>query len=173
MKLAGGNQPITEPSSNLAGMEQIESSLHEIEPSKRNQTRLKQDCLQRDGFRCSISGHYDWSSLEEGKVALPADGRLTITQCAHILPFALSDFDERVATETRNKAIIWFALHRYFPELRDKIDTSTINNHANLITMDASLHSAFGQYRIGFWPAERVRTHHRRHPALLTYKLTW
>ncbi|KAL7789845.1 hypothetical protein V8C37DRAFT_385905 [Trichoderma ceciliae] len=162
MKLAGGNQPVTAPSNNLVAMEHIDSSLDDIEPSQRDQKKLKKYCLKRDGFRCSISGHYDRSSILEGKVVLPRDKRSTETQCAHILPFALSDFNEHAATETRNKATIWWALHRYFPELRGKINTSSVNQYGNLMTMDVSLHASFGNYSIGLWPMDRDNTYHIR-----------
>ncbi|KAH0525236.1 hypothetical protein TsFJ059_007628 [Trichoderma semiorbis] len=161
MKLSGGKQPVTAPSNPLQ-LEQIDLAMTEIEPSVRNQTRLKRDCLKRDGFRCSISGYHDRSSVRNGSVILPAGKRATVTQCAHILPFALSDFDERSVAEARNKAIVWTALHRYFPALRGKINTNSVNQYGNVMIMDNSIHAAFGEYSIGLWPMDEDNTYHIR-----------
>ncbi|KAL7944799.1 hypothetical protein V8C42DRAFT_325949 [Trichoderma barbatum] len=161
MKLAGGKQPITAPTNPVA-LEQIDLSMTEIEPSQREQGKIKRECLKREGFRCSISGHYDTSSVNEGKVILPPAERATATQCAHILPFALREFDANSALETKNKAIIWWSLHRYFPELRGKIDAGSINQHGNLITIDNSIHFSFGNYSIGFWPMDMENTYEIR-----------
>ncbi|KAL7963931.1 hypothetical protein V8C34DRAFT_266974 [Trichoderma compactum] len=161
MKLSGGKQPVTAPSNPLV-LGQIDLAKTEIEPSVRDQTRLKTNCLKRDGFCCSISGFYDRPSVSDGNVILPAGKRTTRTQCAHIFPFALSDFNENSAAETRNKAIIWTALHRYFPALRGKINTDSVNQCGNAMTMDISLHAAFGDYQIGLWPMDEDNTYHIR-----------
>lgn len=60
-----------------------------------NQQSLKKDCLERDGYRCMLSGHYDPAA----KSIFPKtdwDGRVGGTQLAHILPFSLGRYKGKV-----------------------------------------------------------------------------
>ncbi|KAM0256666.1 hypothetical protein ACHAQJ_004820 [Trichoderma viride] len=158
MKLAGGKQPktpVTAPS-NPAALAAIQLAMHQIESSDRlGQGKLKKECLVRDGFRCTVSGLYDRNSMIDGKFTLPNGGRVAETQCAHILPFALRNFDGKNAREAENKAIIWWALHRYFPALKDKIDAGSINQIENVMTLSSDIHIVFGSYKMALWPAEK------------------
>ena len=138
-------------------LEEISSSLSEITSSSRSeQTTLKAQCLQRDGFRCCLSGSYDIKSICSRLVQAPIGARVAITECAHILPFALREFNEKSAIETENKAAIWWALYRYFPALKNKIDSATINQRQNAITMIDALHGMFGNFKLALWPTSTV-----------------
>ncbi|OAA55875.1 hypothetical protein SPI_08082 [Niveomyces insectorum RCEF 264] len=152
MMTAGGKQPQTPITSALFpdAEAEIEASMSTIQASfRRNQGRLKAACLQRDGYRCAITGKVDahWTHK------VPQTGRKgSRTQCAHILPFALRNFDEENACEKKNKATIWWALHRYFPELKDRIGPESINQHENALTMATQLHVALGSFDLAFEP---------------------
>lgn len=80
----------------------------------------------------------------------------TKTQCSHILPFALRKFEEKNATQTKNKATTWWALYRYFPALENKIGPDTINQPRNAITLASALHEEFGQFTFGFQATNEV-----------------
>ncbi|OTA04343.1 hypothetical protein A9Z42_0049220 [Trichoderma parareesei] len=156
MKLAGGKQPdpITQPS-NPAAVEQIDLSMIELDPAQREQGRIKEGCLRRDGYRCLVTGSYDLRSLRERRIVPPTGASRAITQCAHILPFGLSSFDEADAVATKNKAIIWYALHRYFPALRGKMDTDSVNQYGNLMTLESNAHFALGDFSLAFRPMDK------------------
>jgi len=67
----------------------------EITPSSRGDQRmLKDKCLTRDGDQCVIT-HWD----DRTKVPSGPNRHRTSTQAAHILPFALRSFDERLAVD--------------------------------------------------------------------------
>ncbi|EFX01537.1 hypothetical protein CMQ_6479 [Grosmannia clavigera kw1407] len=153
-KLAGGQAPTPLSLPQTPGAEHaIDVAMATIETSTRQeQQHLRDDCLHRDGYRCVYSGNLDMNSCEKGDVVVPPGAQTTITQCAHIIPFALGSFDDTDAVQTRNKAIIWFAIHRYFPAIRDKIDTRSIKQRDNAIILDIYVHGLFGGYNIGFLP---------------------
>jgi hypothetical protein len=67
--------------------------------SRKDQARLKAECLRRDGYRCALSGSVDGKSRNKVPSAELSD--IVKTQCAHILPFALRDFDDDQAQEVR------------------------------------------------------------------------
>ncbi|KAM6528089.1 hypothetical protein FALCPG4_009113 [Fusarium falciforme] len=154
MKVAGGQQPqslITPPTYAQAAAD-ITASMSSLLPSSRlDQANLKRTCLRRDGYRCVYSGAYDRKAKKE-LPDLPRDAVLTKTECAHILPFSLSKFDSRSALETQNKAVIWCALYRYFPALKGKIGTESINQPSNAFTLGSTLHADFGEYHVYFSP---------------------
>jgi hypothetical protein len=74
----------------------------EIEPSTRtDQKALKRKCLARDGYHCIATGKFDVLSLRNGLYSRTAEERGGFTQCCHILPFALRNFNEENAMEVR------------------------------------------------------------------------
>ncbi|KAL1904722.1 hypothetical protein Sste5344_009586 [Sporothrix stenoceras] len=124
-----------------------------IDASTRDdQNNLQNDCLRRDNHKCVFSGKWNTASVLNGIVVPPPGFDYGPLQCAHILPFALGTFDDSSALETRNKSIIWFALHRYFPEIRELINAKSINQRENAIMLDASTHIHFGSYILSFLP---------------------
>ncbi|KAK1770066.1 hypothetical protein QBC33DRAFT_617379, partial [Phialemonium atrogriseum] len=99
MKAAGGKNPKTPitPTLHPDAKDDILLSMATIEPSSINdQGQLTVDCLRREGYRCAVCGRVDgvWRS----KVPECTVGMVR-TQCAHILPFALGNFDEQSAQE--------------------------------------------------------------------------
>jgi hypothetical protein len=83
-------------------------------------------------------------------------GRCTRTECAHILPIALRKFEEKNATQTKNKATIWWALYQYLPCLKGKIGAESINQSQNAMTMTFHLHDVFGRFQWALRATEEV-----------------
>jgi HNH endonuclease len=160
VKASGGKTPapLTETTIFADLAHEIGQAIAFIEPSSRNeQTKLKQDCLSRDGYRCVYTGAFDKNSIKAKTITMPVDGRHASTECAHIIPFALGNFDGTNSLETTNKAIIWWTLYRYFPTLRGKIDSASVNQRENAITMVQDAHTLFGSYELRFWPQENIQ----------------
>jgi hypothetical protein len=177
VKLSGGKAPApVTPSPIKAASQSIHLMMTEIESSSRkDQSRLKKECCSRDDHKCVITGIID---IEKSQSMSPEErGKLSFcrTQCAHILPFALRKFNEKDAQEvnhfpiayvfylgmltsiqTETKAIIWSALYRYFPFIRNKIKPETINQPENAITLEMSAHYEFGQYALVLEPTSEV-----------------
>ena len=87
-----GRTPFVTPSPRFNAehdIEEIASEFHGVS-SRNDQVWLKSACLQRDGYKCVISGYYDLNEAEKlstsARASLP--GTVT-TQAAHILPFSL------------------------------------------------------------------------------------
>ncbi|KAK3356781.1 hypothetical protein B0T25DRAFT_589270 [Lasiosphaeria hispida] len=156
--ISGGKapSPITRPSIFAGENNEIEQAVAFIEPSRRDQTELKRQCLRRDGYQCIYTGWFDRRSVEKKSVTLPQEARCADTECAHIIPFALGNFDDKDSHETKNKAVIWWTLYRYFPALRGKIDAASINQLGNAVTLVNATHSVFGDYKLSFWPQENL-----------------
>jgi hypothetical protein len=94
--------------------------------------------------------------VKKKRVTLPQNARFGGTECAHIIPFALGNFDDKDSLETENKALIWWTLHRYFPALRGKIDAASINQPGNAVTLFSETHDIFGDFELAFWPQENA-----------------
>jgi hypothetical protein len=60
-----------------------------IDPASRNdQGKLKSMCLQRDGWKCMVTGMPDTSKVRD--LAVPS----VITRLAHILPFSIGKWED-------------------------------------------------------------------------------
>lgn len=109
----------------------------------------------RDGHRCVFSHGYDVESVMDGLITTPADAEICGTQLAHVLPIALSKFDEDSQVEREAVASVWFALNRYFPALDGKIGPNNLNQHANLVTLNIQVHNNFyNKHRLAFNPID-------------------
>jgi hypothetical protein len=159
VKASGGKTPAPMTTASIFAdvAHEIEQAMVSIEPSQREQMKLKQDCLSRDGYRCVYTGDFDRNSVMAKAIAMPEGGEYASTECAHIIPFALGNFDSTNSIETTNKAIIWWTLYRYFPTLRGKIDSASVNQRENAITMVQDAHTQFGDYFLRFLPQENIR----------------
>lgn len=161
----------------------MEESLKTIHPSSRDdQVDLKKKCLARDGFRCVLSGRYDGEELKKRHIHSTTQEettmRMCLSECAHILPFALRKFDKDNKNEVSliyrwaylqpsslmliffqmdNKARIWWVLRRYFPFIQGKITSDSINKPENAITICHTLHPYFGRFWLALEPLGEVR----------------
>ncbi|KAI5868537.1 hypothetical protein GGS23DRAFT_35486 [Durotheca rogersii] len=128
-----------------------EIRLFKDDPAKLRQPRNLVDAILKpmraagEGYRCALTGLVDTDSKDEVLA-----GPYIPARCAHILPFALRRFDEQSAQETENKATIWWALYRYFPDLKGLIGPESINQHQNALTMYMPHHFEFGQFNLAF-----------------------
>jgi hypothetical protein len=62
-------------------------------PSRREQRTVKEDCLKRDGYRCVISGIFDYgSTIKHPDIPFDPDRRAS-TEASHIIPFALGSYE--------------------------------------------------------------------------------
>ncbi|KAK3359158.1 hypothetical protein B0T25DRAFT_564196 [Lasiosphaeria hispida] len=158
MKLASGRTPEASRSSAPEFENDINASMATIESfSSNEQSQLRQDCLKRDGHRCVISGIIDRKHFFKLPPASRQGRRHGEVQAAHILPFALSEFNENNALEVRKKATIWWALYRYFPIIGpDTIGASTINKRENAIILHSAIHGNFGKFGIAFEPLNQL-----------------
>ena len=114
------------------------------------QSKLKDDCLKRDDYRCVISGSVDKKWKRGHRNLYPQGTIVDNTECAHILPHALGTFDPNRPQEVENAAIIWAALYRFFPALIGQIAPDTINKNDNAFTLSLNLHKYFGQFELYF-----------------------
>ncbi|KAK0710148.1 hypothetical protein B0T26DRAFT_724201 [Lasiosphaeria miniovina] len=163
MKAAGGKGPKTPitPSPHAAARDEVLLSMTTIEPSSRkDQPRLKANCLQREGYRCALSRYIDMNMRHKVSASTAPTTKIR-THCACILPFALGNFDEEKAQGTENKAMIWWALYRYFPDLKGQIGPESINQCQNAITMWTALHEEFGCFNLALEPLgnDRYQVH--------------
>lgn len=58
---------------------------------RNSQSKLKQQCLKRDGYRCLVTGAYDHEHAA-GNVRDDLLQNTAETELAHIIPFALGKF---------------------------------------------------------------------------------
>ncbi|KAK3347063.1 hypothetical protein B0T25DRAFT_584124 [Lasiosphaeria hispida] len=158
-KASGGKAPppISRPSIFANEGDEIEQAVAFIEPSsRRDQARLKRQCLRREGYQCIYTGCFDHRSVTNEEATLPQKAKCGSTECAHIIPFALGNFNEKDSLETENKALIWWSLYRYFPGLQGKIDAASTNQLSNAVTLFSEAHKTFGGFRLTFYPQEGV-----------------
>lgn len=94
VKVAGGHSPRVSPSTAPELENEVDIDMVEILPSSRNeQKKLRKDCMRRDNHQCIISGVIDPDHFS----TLPPNDRKgrrhSPLECAHILPFALREFN--------------------------------------------------------------------------------
>ncbi|KAJ5091336.1 hypothetical protein NUU61_006206 [Penicillium alfredii] len=109
----------------------------------REQQRLRNHCLARDGQRCVITNA--WNS---GYTQRPNPSVHAPLVAAHIIPFALGQFQENAPDDRYRHASIWTNLNRYFPELRSRLHFSSedINEEQNVMMMVGAFHDEFGSF---------------------------
>jgi hypothetical protein len=104
------------------------------------ETRLRTECLARDGGRCIVTGLFDESSLDANNTSLS-----TYTDCVHIIPFSLASWSSE--PEGYAKHIIWTKLIRHFPTIQAiNFNRENINDTTNAMTMSSQLHRSFGRF---------------------------
>ncbi|KAG5290353.1 hypothetical protein I7I50_00078 [Histoplasma capsulatum G186AR] len=128
---------------------------------RNSQSKLKQQCLKRDGYRCLVTGAYDHEHAA-GNVRDDLLQNTAETELAHIIPFALGKF--RTSDEEGQKARVWAAIYTCFPDVRLHTNCSveTVNDFQNLMTLISPIHAAFGKFQIAFEPADEEHTYYLR-----------
>ena len=72
-----------------------------LSSSRSGQPALKRACLERDQYCCVATGLLDLQSGEDFPDLVGPDTVTTFTECAHILPFALGDFNPNDGRQVR------------------------------------------------------------------------
>ncbi|KAG7078647.1 HNH nuclease, partial [Colletotrichum scovillei] len=128
-------------------------------------SKLRQDCLLRDGGQCVVTKYFDRGWVEENfSGQMMPQGRMSTLECVRIIPFLIGDSDKRTAKEARANAKTWWALWRYFPELEGKIGPDTINQTGNAFTINSEVHCDFGYFDFGF---------EQQHGSTTKYDIRW
>lgn len=93
VKATGGKTPRPSPSPLGAVEAQVQATEDWPGASAHHaSTRtLEKACLERDGYRCIVTGHF---SNKTPAALLPAGGGTVNTQTCHIIPLALAQYDE-------------------------------------------------------------------------------
>lgn len=117
---------------------------------------LSETTLARDGRRCVYTGNIDIHHVQDDPE--PETGPVAYTESRHILPYGLKDHTQEMPRETETKRAIWWSIHRHFPALAGKIDGSSIDQPANVLTLNESVSSDFGECHLAFKPLPTVYT---------------
>ncbi|KAI9764019.1 MAG: hypothetical protein M1839_005779 [Geoglossum umbratile] len=157
IRAGGGKTPkaiSARPGDDIDGVDDIAST---ITPQRHDQTKLKSDCLARDGNCCLLTRAYDVNKADEILSDEERWNTTTIaTKAAHIIPFSLAAFDE---PDRRYKAMIWEAIYHMFPDIRN-FSPDDINDPRNVLTMWPALHSEFGKLELCFEPTVSLPPSH-------------
>ncbi|KAH0544427.1 hypothetical protein FGG08_001454 [Glutinoglossum americanum] len=149
VRAGGGKTPKAISARPGGDLDDVDDIAAEITAQRRDQTKLKADCLARDGNCCLLTRVYDVNKADE--ILSDAERQSTttaVTEAAHIIPFSLAAFDEQ---QRHYKATIWEAIYHMFPSIRD-FSTDNINDPQNVLTMWAGLHSEFGKLELCLEP---------------------
>ncbi|KAK0759879.1 hypothetical protein N5P37_006954, partial [Trichoderma harzianum] len=160
LKSTGGKQPksLTPSPIVIPGLTAEES---QNQPELRSDhIAVKQACLARDGHRCVLTGMVERLHFMSIPPQNRGDLRSCTTECAHIIPFALSKLNPNSTQEAETKAQVWRAIYRYFPFVVGKIGPENINAPENAITLRSEAHMEFAAHRIA---AEPTNTEHKYH----------
>ncbi|KAL1969865.1 hypothetical protein VTN77DRAFT_7374 [Rasamsonia byssochlamydoides] len=147
MKAYGGKTPaVTSSPFDNADIETEEVAAMMIQPSSRkDQKSLKKMCLERDNFRCMVTGF--WDRAARGIVSEETMGdRILDTELAHIIPFSLGKYERR--EKEQNTARSWTTLYLFFPDICEmaKLSHDDINDPTNAMSLVAALHTEFGRF---------------------------
>ncbi|KAJ5226702.1 uncharacterized protein N7469_006708 [Penicillium citrinum] len=148
MKAQGGRTPTVLISSPRHGLEDSIQDImsQNISPITRNlQYRLREHCLERDGFKCVVTGL--WSRVHSHPAGAPT-GNL---ETAHIIPFPLGAFESSNRPAVARHSEIWTNIRHYFPIIHTMpFSSNQINEERNVLMLHSSLHTEFRGFRICF-----------------------
>jgi hypothetical protein len=137
----------------LVPMKANKNIADKFDQSEVRERRMKTECLERDNYKCTVTGRIEVSYLDKNDVTTPA----ATTECAHIIPFFLWES----GAEEEAKTAIWETINRYFPTICRNIQFTheSINDNRNGITMCKEVHSYFCQFDIAFEATEIPHTY--------------
>jgi hypothetical protein len=144
-------------------------------PTHGEQALLKKQCLERDNYRCLVTGMWDREARNKIKT-LQSRELFAPTELAHIIPFCLGHYstkEEVIYTFYQQKAISkmlintqeqelsrkWATLNAFFPDLRDiaRLAPDEINQPRNAMTMVPPMHAAFGNFEFALQSTVRIQ----------------
>jgi hypothetical protein len=95
VRAGGGRTPKAISARPGDDMDNVDDIASTITSQRRDQTKLKADCLARDGNRCLLTRAYDVNKADEILSDEERQNTTTlVTEAAHIIPFSLAVFDE-------------------------------------------------------------------------------
>ncbi|PGH11310.1 hypothetical protein AJ79_04926 [Helicocarpus griseus UAMH5409] len=100
MKAISRSAPVTQSSHSAQGNQTEAGASELLESPLRRQQRFREDCLQRDGYRCLISGLIDREHFRESGSTEEED--VAGLDAAHIIPFSYSSFEETEVSPTNS-----------------------------------------------------------------------
>ncbi|KJA16259.1 hypothetical protein HYPSUDRAFT_147992, partial [Hypholoma sublateritium FD-334 SS-4] len=127
-----------------------------IVDAPQSHANAKQNALIRDGYRCVVTGKYDWPSVMEireleEKVRSDFSLRIEATECVHI--FAESaNLDIGPASAKRDhSATLWAVMHRFgHDELPEALNGTKVHRLENVMTLVPGFHYSFDQLQVWF-----------------------
>ncbi|OXV08858.1 hypothetical protein Egran_03378 [Elaphomyces granulatus] len=129
-----------------------------VQSSSRNeQPMLKRLCLQRDDYRCIVTGTIDPAAERAYPDVVFDENRMGPTNASHIIPFALGRYQN--AAQEQNICHIWTTLFALFPALHDVISADTINEPKNVMTLLEVLNTQFGKLNFALEPTDQANTY--------------
>ncbi|GBE88143.1 hypothetical protein SCP_1203730 [Sparassis crispa] len=120
-----------------------------LEEAPQGHSTAKNKALVRDGFRCVVTGAYDFISVmrsEELAGRARSEGvNLTYTECAHIL-------SESTNLNTANSDKVWSIMNTFSSRknLSDDLNGAKIHRLENVMTLEPSVHRSFDALEIWF-----------------------
>ena len=113
IRASGGKTPSAIPTARCDNFTVVDDISDELTDQKRNQAKLKAECLPRDNNRCLLTGFYDLKTAMEHLSEQARQNVITApTEAAHIIPFSLASFAE---PERHAKSLAWEAIYHAFP----------------------------------------------------------
>lgn len=126
----------------------IDYSLSTASQIEQIQWRLRRKCLERDGYKCVVSGRWSFSDRH------PDGEEHASLEIAHIIPFTQASFpyprdDDQ---STYQDVVVWVILNRYFPELHSRLNFSSehFDSEKNAMMLACSLHWNFWEFSFIF-----------------------
>jgi len=122
-----------------------------------NHQQAKANALVRDGFRCVISGVYDWDSVEGNKelgMEVERDAYVVTgtTQCAHIFPESTNAniYGSNAQADKHEYASgVWAVMERFGSrQTLIELNGSEIHRLENILTLDPSVHTLFDKLQL-------------------------
>ncbi|KAM0800508.1 hypothetical protein BDR22DRAFT_962953 [Usnea florida] len=117
--------------------------------------RVKTQCLERDSYKCVISGTHDHKKLSSEfkgrETEIPDDWVAADLEVAYICAFSLG----QSSTDTVLSSMEKFAkeiLKLFDPAVTALLDDDMIDSPMNVMSLTPYLHQAFGDFRIYFEP---------------------
>ncbi|KAH1348823.1 hypothetical protein KXW65_003965, partial [Aspergillus fumigatus] len=131
--------------------------------TKSRVSRLRQECLKRDHYRCVVSRKFDRAEakkrLEQNENSKDDDGELLRNQrsdqfeyleVAHIIPHSLATVSSEESELSESKKAALYILDMFDPDIGPLIAGPEIDSPYNALTLTHNYHRLFGEFEIYF-----------------------
>ncbi|KAI1791662.1 hypothetical protein LXA43DRAFT_919976 [Ganoderma leucocontextum] len=144
-----------------ASYERIKENAYQGRANRpRNTSEAQPLALVRDDNRCMLTRIWDYHSwrarLSDRK---PTDKVVVVTECCHIFPEMLGNTrpvgKDGATREDYMAARLWLILERFgYGHIHDELRGDKVHRLENVLTLDCTLHSAFGNMTMWFEEVE-------------------